>query len=173
VPERVVDFLESVEVEHQQRHRQAVALCATNRLGQTIVQQRAVRQVGQRVVISEVGNPLCEAPPLAPHRGLAHFMTDRRQETAKIALANVVVRAGLHRINRRFFARRSGHEQHRQIGIALTDELQRANSAEAAQGKIDDDDVPAVTIHSGDERLGGPHSLPAHLVAHALEGADH
>ena len=50
VPERVVDFLEPIEVHHQQCYRRAVTFGSADGLLQAVVQQDAIRQVGQRVV---------------------------------------------------------------------------------------------------------------------------
>jgi len=52
--ERVVDVLEVVEVEKQQRAAQVVPLVQRGLLVQSVHQQGAVRQVGQRVVVGQV-----------------------------------------------------------------------------------------------------------------------
>ena len=50
VPERVVDLLEAVEVDQQQRGRLAAALGGRQRVRHAVVEQRAVGQVGEVVV---------------------------------------------------------------------------------------------------------------------------
>ena len=70
VAERVVDLLEAVQVEQQQRERAVLAVGDARRLVETIVQERAVRQIGQRVVIRQVGEALFDAPALAPDAGV-------------------------------------------------------------------------------------------------------
>ena len=54
VTEAVVDELEPVEVEEEHGHRGLVAARALQRVGQAVVQQRAVRQSGQLVVVRAV-----------------------------------------------------------------------------------------------------------------------
>jgi hypothetical protein len=54
VAEGVVDRLEAVEVEQQHRGAAAVAPCLQQALAQAVVEQRAVGQVGERVVVGEV-----------------------------------------------------------------------------------------------------------------------
>ena len=50
VPERIVDFLEAIEVHHQQRQRRFVATGRQNGLAQAVVEQQTIGQPGQRVV---------------------------------------------------------------------------------------------------------------------------
>ena len=49
--ERVVDILETIEIDAQQRREAFVPIGARNRLVEPIVQQQAIRQAGQRVII--------------------------------------------------------------------------------------------------------------------------
>ena len=56
--ERVVDELEAVEVEVEQRDGLALAARAGERELEVLLQQRAVRQPGERVVVGEVGDLL-------------------------------------------------------------------------------------------------------------------
>ena len=63
VPERVVDALEAIEVETE--HGEALAaLQAQQRLLQLLAEQRAVGELGQRVVAREVGDLLLLAAAL-------------------------------------------------------------------------------------------------------------
>ena len=57
VAERVVDLLEAVEVEQQQRQRLAGARRGAQRLGQAVLEQQAVGQPGQRVVHRLMAQP--------------------------------------------------------------------------------------------------------------------
>ncbi len=57
VAERVVDVLESVEVEEKQRDAREARLRDFDRVAQHLTQQRAVRQAGQRVVVSQRAQP--------------------------------------------------------------------------------------------------------------------
>jgi hypothetical protein len=51
VPEAVVDQLEVVQVGEEQCHRTAVAALRVERGGQPLVEQRAVGQAGERIVV--------------------------------------------------------------------------------------------------------------------------
>ena len=84
VAERVVDVLEAVQVEEQQRHASAVAACTHDRPGQALGKQRAVRQVRQRVVIGQVAQFLLDAATIGDvrchhheHAPLRHRLLDR------------------------------------------------------------------------------------------------
>ena len=117
--ERVVDLLEAVQIEQQQRERRALAGGDARRLVEAIVQQRAVRQIGQRVVIRQVRETLLDAAALAPHAGVPQLALDRGHQPLQAALHDVVVRAGPHRRDGGVFADRAGHEDERQIGVVL------------------------------------------------------
>ena len=58
VTERVVDDLEAVEIEHQDRHVDAFTPATGQRVGETVERQRAVRQAGERVVQRGVSSRL-------------------------------------------------------------------------------------------------------------------
>ena len=64
VPERVVDVLEPVEVQEQERGERAAALGARQRKLETIAEEESVRQPGQGVVRRLVGDLLLRADPL-------------------------------------------------------------------------------------------------------------
>src|SRR6185503_1328242 len=53
VAERIVDLLEAVQVDHHYRDARIAALREKHRLAQAVVEQAAVGQAGQRVVIGE------------------------------------------------------------------------------------------------------------------------
>jgi hypothetical protein len=75
VPERVVDELEVVEVDEQQRHGALAPARAGDRGAQPHVELRAVREAGQRVVEgepAELGLGLLQALPELTERGVAH-----------------------------------------------------------------------------------------------------
>ena len=54
VPQAVVDVLEAIEIEEQHGETMAVAAGQCDRLGQPVVQQHAVRQIGQEVVLRQM-----------------------------------------------------------------------------------------------------------------------
>ena len=57
-PERIVDQLEAVEVEDHDREQLLAAPRPLDRLGQTVIEQQAVGQAGQRIVVGEVADRL-------------------------------------------------------------------------------------------------------------------
>ena len=64
VAERVVDRLEAVEVEHEDRDVDALALPAGQRVGEPVERERAVGQAGERVVQRGVARDLLLAVAL-------------------------------------------------------------------------------------------------------------
>ncbi len=56
MPERIVDVLEVVEVQIHQGDLLAMTLRQRDRLRQTVVQQRTVRQTGEKVVLGHIGH---------------------------------------------------------------------------------------------------------------------
>ena len=56
--EQIVDVLEAIEVEEQHGHVVAVAFGGDQRLIESILQQRAVRQPGQGIVVGDVPDAL-------------------------------------------------------------------------------------------------------------------
>ena len=61
--EAVVDVLEPVQIDHQQRHKLIIALRSFHRVLQTRQQQQAVRQPGQRIVVGAERNSAQPIPP--------------------------------------------------------------------------------------------------------------
>ena len=53
VPERVVDVLESIEVDDRDRERRGALLHARECVGDSALEQAAVRKLGQRVVLGQ------------------------------------------------------------------------------------------------------------------------
>ena len=73
VAERVVDFLEAVEIDQQHGEAALIAMRSQDRLLQPVLEQRAIGQIGQRIVIGEIGNALIGQVALATNRGLAQL----------------------------------------------------------------------------------------------------
>ena len=94
VAERVVDDLEVVEVDEHHRDRARVAL-REHRLLQAVVEQVAVGQPGERVVVRLALELLLVA--LALDRVLHRL---QQQRAVDLALHEVVLRAALHRVER-------------------------------------------------------------------------
>ncbi len=77
MPERVVDLLEAIEIEQQHGEALVIAMRAQDRLLQPIEEQRAVGQVGERVVVGEIGDALAGQVAFAPDRGFAQLPARR------------------------------------------------------------------------------------------------
>ena len=81
VAEAVIHGLEVVQIEVVQRDRLALPLAAAQRLIQPIVEQPAVRQVGQRVVMRQVPDAVARGGGIgeqaADMSGLAHQQPDQ------------------------------------------------------------------------------------------------
>jgi hypothetical protein len=71
--ERIVDQLEPVEVDQHHRERLPRAARALDRLGQPVVEQEAVGQPGQGIVVGEAAQGLLGLPP---PRDVAHDQDD-------------------------------------------------------------------------------------------------
>ena len=82
VAERVVDRLEVVEVHEQHRHRAAVARLALERVFDAVLEQRAVREPGDRVVERLVRELLLERLALARRRGCSARCRGRSRRAA-------------------------------------------------------------------------------------------
>ena len=62
-PQRIVDQLEPVEIDQHHRQQLAGATRPLDRLGQAVVEQQAVGQPGQRIVVGEAAQRLLRLPP--------------------------------------------------------------------------------------------------------------
>ena len=69
--EHVVDLLEAVEIDAQHREASSGAAGALERRGEALVERRAVRQVGQRIVMREMRDARLVA------LALGHVLDDR------------------------------------------------------------------------------------------------
>ena len=63
VPDGVIDALEAIQVEVQESEHAALAPCLGQGLGEVILQQRPVGEIGQSVVVGQV--PYSILRPLA------------------------------------------------------------------------------------------------------------
>ena len=77
VAERVVDVLEAVEVEQEERGLLPVPPAFRQRLQETVVEERPVRQVGQGVVVGEVADPRLRPEPVGDVALDGHEVADR------------------------------------------------------------------------------------------------
>ena len=125
-----------------------------NRLLQSIEEQRAVRQVGQRIVIGEIRDALVGEVALAAHRRFAQLARDRGRQPPEVGLHDVVVRAGLHGGDGVVFADRGGHENERQVRMLLADDRERLLAAEPRHRVVRDHEVPAGFVELAAQRRG-------------------
>ena len=77
MPEPIVDLLEAVDVEVQQGQRAVLPLRPGCGVGQAILEQIAVRKVGQQIEVGLVGEPL---EPWLALDGVAHGAQQRRRQ---------------------------------------------------------------------------------------------
>ncbi len=171
--QRVVDLLEAVQVEQQQRDGCSLAVGDPRRLLEAIVQERPVRQLGQRVVIRQVRQALLDAPALAPHARLAELALHGRKQPLQVVLHDVVVGAGAHRRDGGIFAHRPRHENEGHIGVAQPEQVERGRAGETRNRVIGDRQVPRRAIERGGERRRRIHPFADDLVAAVRERAHH
>jgi hypothetical protein len=112
---------------------------------------------------------LLSTPAIPPLARFAQLPIDGREQAFEIALDDVVVRAGLHRLHRRILADGSGHEDERHIAVALFDHFQSAASAEARHREVDQHEIPRLVGERLLESLGGVYAMMGRFVAAALE----
>ena len=137
------------------------------------MEQRAIRQVGERIVIREMLEPLFDPPPVAADRGLAQFAIDRRHEPFEVPLHDVVVCAALHRTHRRIFADGARHEDERQVGIARAQQPQRRRAAEARHRVIGDREIECARGEGTLEALWGIDAFEHDVVAATSQRPHH
>jgi hypothetical protein len=151
----VVDLLEAVQIDHEQRQPLFIAGRSQNGLLEAIVQQRAIGQVGEQIVVGQVGDALVGEVPLAPHRGVSQLALDRRRQPREVALDDVVLGAGPHRRHGRLFADRARDEDERHVEVAVANQVQRLGAAEPRHGVVGDHDVPLRLIELAAQAVGG------------------
>ena len=171
--QRVVDLLEAVQVQEQQRQRRAFTVRDACRLIEAVVQERAVRQVGQRVVIRQMREVLFDAPALTADVRLAQLAFDGRDQPCQAALHDVVVRAGPHRRDGDVLADGPRNENERQVGVVLAQQGERRRAAETRHRVVRDGDVPRSALQRSDQRIRRVDALADDVVAGARERAHH
>ena len=142
VAERVVHFLEAVEINQQHGEAALITMRSQDRLLQPVLEQRAIGQIGQRIVIGKIRNALIGQVALAPNRGLAQLAIHRRRQPRQVALHDVVVGAGLHRGHGGVFANGARDKNERQIGMLFADDGERLRAAKARHGVVRDHEIP-------------------------------
>ena len=171
--QRIVDLLEAVEIQQQQRQRRVGARGGAQRLRETILQQQPIGQIGQRVVMGEIRQPALEAPALAPRARVEQLAFDRRGQGIQPVPQNVVARTDPHAGHRRFFSPGLRDEDERQVGVALTHEIEDRAGWKRRQGEIGNRDIPRLPIQRVGERGRIVDPLVHDVVAAVVERAHH
>ena len=65
MPQRIVDLLEAIEIDHQHGQRLLLPLCASNGFGRRVGKARTVGEPGQLIVMGEAAQPQIRALALA------------------------------------------------------------------------------------------------------------
>ncbi len=180
VAERVVDRLEAVEVDEVQRERAVAPTPPRQRLAQPLSQQRPVRQVGQRVVVREMAEPLlCRLALGDVERGGQHADHLRARPAQRGARGQE--RPALpRRVDQGLLARGQGgaaleHQRvERQAGLGVAAAEQRAEvaplcvvarHAEEARQPLVDEQARAVARGGADQRRHRVDDLGQRLAA--------
>ena len=171
--ERVVDLLEPVEIQQQQRERRVRRLATRNACASRSCSSSRFGQIGQRVVIGEIRQAPLETTPLAPRAGLVQLAFDRGGKALEPRLENVVARADAHRGDRGLFAARVRHEDERQVGVAFTQRIGNRAGRKTRHRVVGDDDVPGLALQRTGQRHGIVHTLVREVIPGVGERADH
>src|SRR6202789_3292218 len=59
MPQRIIDLLETIEIEKRHRETAAISMCLADALVQQLAEHAAVRQTRETIVVGEVFGPLC------------------------------------------------------------------------------------------------------------------
>ena len=139
VPKGVVDGLEAVEIDEQQREQPLLTAGGRQRLAQTIEQQPAVREPGQPVVGGEVMDVLLGA--LALDR-----VTQGARDQAPVALAleQIVLRPALDRLDRDLLVEQAAQHDNRNVGHGVADRTQRLEAPGIGQAEVQEHSVEAL-----------------------------
>ena len=121
---------------------------------EAVLKQRAVRQIGEAVVVGEMADTLFGLRPLAPDLGIAQLAVDGRNQPVEIVLDDVIVGAVLHRLDGDLLADRARHENERHFEAAVAHHRQRRRAAEAGHRVIGDHEIPVVLVERVAQRLG-------------------
>ena len=116
VPQRVVDFLEAVEVEAHDRERAVRGAGRADRLGEAFAEQEAVGQAGQRVMVREVPDLRLRHAPLG-HVGVGQHHPAARDRVA-LHLDDLPADLGVLGAGRLLVRAGGGHAQHRPASLA-------------------------------------------------------
>ena len=147
VAEAVVDVLEAVEVAEEHRRRDAVAARAGQRLAQPVLEQRAVREPGERVVQRLVREGDLRARPL-------DRVADGPREPAGVDLAlhEVVLRALVDGPGAEVVLVGAGEHEHRRVERGCP-QPREAVEGLAGQAEVEQDAVDGLLAEPR-ERLG-------------------
>ena len=111
----------------------------------------------------------------APRRSLsrlAQLALNRRQQSRRATLHDVVVCSGYHRLHRRLFTDRSGQNDERNVEPFLMQHRQRSRRVELRHRIVGDDEIPFLLVELPAHFFGGLHARGHRLVSSAPELAD-
>ena len=115
---------------------------------------------------------LLRLPPRGALARFAQLALDGRDQPRRVALHDVVVRAGLHRLHRHFLADGAGEDDERDVQLFLAYHRQRLQGVEARQRVVGDDQVPRLLVEQAAHLLARLHAEHQRVVAGAVEVAD-
>lgn len=111
--------------------------------------------------------------PLGAVGGLADLALDHGAESAEVALHQIIVRAGLHRLHRRRLADAAGDDDERNVEAALLHYLQGLGRAEVGEVVVGEHHVPPWAGQGGEECGPGFHTFAGDLEAGLADQARH
>ena len=151
----VVDRPEAVDVEEADRGRRTTCPYRLDGPSEPDLELASVDQSGEGVVPAVEGELVLRQAPGSPHLRLAQLALDRRPEPGEIALDDVVVGPGAHRLDRHLLADRPRDDQKRQVEPACPQHLERPRGAEERHVVVGDDHVPGRALERPPHGLGG------------------
>ena len=158
MPERIVDVFEAIQIQKQHRDFFRVTRREGDRLADPVVQQHAIGQTGQKVVLGRMGH-------LPRHRqgrtfhGLAlDGVAQRPQQPAllDLALDEIVLRAQLERLHGQRLVVQACEHDHGDAGRSGVSPPYRFQSLCIGQTQVEQDNVDGVLRKM---RLGIAHAL--------------
>ena len=117
--ERVVDFLEMVEVHQQHGDHALLGLPGCYFFLHQFAKTGAIWQPGHQVCVGEAMDGFVCLPPLLPYARFAQFAIDCGHQPLQVAFQDVVVRARLHRGHRAILANGAGNNDEGEVQPAI------------------------------------------------------
>ncbi|MGY4255600.1 hypothetical protein ACVI1L_002668 [Bradyrhizobium sp. USDA 4516] len=151
MPERVVDVLEAVEIEHQHRKTRSAAPGTGERALHPFLEQHAIRQIGQRVMLRHIGDlglgaPLLGDVAMRRHPAAAGHRLPRHADQPAVGelVDPAVDLAGRERVQCREHLRRGTV-----AGLALENAVGDAMPDDLAMGRAGQQQLRRQPVHLG------------------------